>query len=65
MDLKVRDRVIVLDSVGSPLGVGTIVNINNFREPSHKYAVNVDGYSEDVLFVGLNQLVKQEGDLNE
>lgn len=60
MELKVRDRVIIIDSVGSPLGEGTIVNINDFREPSLKYAVDVDGYSQDVLFFGERQLVKEE-----
>ncbi|MCR1835005.1 hypothetical protein NSA56_11420 [Oceanobacillus caeni] len=60
MNLQVRDRVTIFDGDGIPLAVGTIVNINNFREPCHKYAVDVDGYTEDVFFFGDKQLVKIE-----
>ncbi len=60
MGLQVRDRVIIIDAGGSPLAEGTIININDFREPIHKYAVDIDGFTEDVLFFGENQLVKIE-----
>ena len=65
MILKVRDRVKITDSNGVELAMGTIVNVNDCREPSMKYAVVVDGYSEDVLFLGGNKLIKMEECKNE
>jgi len=66
MDLQVRDRVTVIDSGGSPLAEGTIVNINDFREPQFKYAVDVDSYTDDLLFFGEENLVKiEEESINE
>ena len=56
MKLKVNDKVAIVDENGSKLAEGVIANINDFREPSMKYAVDVDGY-EDVLFFGESQLV--------
>lgn len=58
MKLKVRDKVTIIDINGKSLAKGTIVNINDFREPSQKYAVDVVGYTEDVLFFGESQLIK-------
>jgi hypothetical protein len=58
MKLKVRDKVMIIDVDGNPLAEGTIVNINDFREPSMKYAVDVEGYT-DVLFFGDSRLVKK------
>lgn len=58
MELKIKDRVIIIDSKGNPVTKGTIININDFREPSQKYAVDVDNYEEDVLFYGDSQLIK-------
>ncbi|HDR4373532.1 TPA: hypothetical protein QCP80_003362 [Bacillus cereus] len=55
MKLKVNDKVAIVDENGSKLAEGVIANINDFREPSMKYAVDVDGY-EDVLFFGESQL---------
>lgn len=63
MGLQVRDRVTILDANGNSLANGTIVNINDFREPSMKYAVDVDGYDEDVLFFGSKQLTKKQEEL--
>jgi uncharacterized protein (UPF0218 family) len=57
MELKVRDKVIIIDNNGNSISEGTIININDFREPDHKYAVDVDGI-EDALFFGELQLVK-------
>lgn len=54
--MKVGDRVEILDENGNVIGEGTIYNINEFREPSMIYAVDVDGYDEDVLFFGEWQL---------
>lgn len=58
MALKVKDKVTIIDSGGIPIGEGTIVNINDFREEHHKYAVDVG--LEDVLFFGESQLNKWE-----
>lgn len=58
MELKVRDRVTIIGASGSLVAVGTIININDFREPSQKYAVDVDSYEDDVLFFGESQLAK-------
>lgn len=54
--MKVRDRVEILDENNNVIGEGIIYNINEFREPSMIYAVDVDGYNEDVLFFGEWQL---------
>lgn len=63
MALRVRDKVTIIDLGGSPLGEGTIVNINDFREPHHKYAVDVG--LDDLMFFGESQLDKQEEQLND
>ncbi len=60
MELKVRDRVAIKSITGQPMIEGTIININDFREPSQKYAVDIDGYTEDVLFFGEEHLAKIE-----
>ena len=49
--LKVRDRVLVKDRQGNKW-LGTIININDYREPSMKYCVDLDEYDEDYVFVG-------------
>jgi hypothetical protein len=38
--------------------VGEIVNKNEFREPSMKYAVDTDGF-EDVLFIGDDVIIEK------
>lgn len=58
--MKVGDRVEILGKDGNVIGEGTIYNINEFREPSMIYAVDVDGYAEDVLFFGESQLRVKE-----
>lgn len=64
--LRVRDRVTVLNNQGVSVGEGTIVNINDYREPNAKYAVDTDFYKEDFLFVGEQNLMKvQEEKTNE
>lgn len=60
MQLKVRDRVWIVNTDGSRIAQGRIVNVNDFREPSMKYAVDVDEYLEDVLFFSEDKLIKQE-----
>ena len=60
MKVRVRDRVVILDTDGNRVAKGTVVNINEYREPSMMYAIDVDGYSEDVLFFGESQLLKIE-----
>lgn len=59
MELKVKDKVSIVNSDGNEIAKGTIYNINDFREPNLKYAVDVDGYS-DVLFFGEDQLSKTD-----
>ena len=59
MELQVKDRVTIINKNQNPLAEGTIVNINDFREPGAKYAVDVDGYDEDVLLFCESQLVKK------
>lgn len=59
MKLKIKDEVTIIDDKGKPVAEGTIVNINDFREPNLKYAIDVKGYVEDVLFFGGSQLVKK------
>lgn len=53
------DRVIVHDITGNPVSSGTILSINEFREPSMKYAVSIDIYTDDVVFVSEEQLKKE------
>ena len=60
MSLQAMDRVKIIGNEGRELAKGTIYNVNDYREPSHKYAVHIDGYTEDVLFFGDNALVKIE-----
>ncbi|QOV08395.1 hypothetical protein Kirov_196 [Bacillus phage Kirov] len=55
MAFKVRDKVEVLNRKGKKVAEGVIYNINDFREPSLKYAVDVEGFS-DFVFVGEEQL---------
>ncbi len=54
-----KDRVIVLDFKGEPVCPGTIVNINEFREPAVRYAVALDRYTDDLVFVSKEQLKKE------
>lgn len=61
--MRVRDRVVIVNKDGKPIAEGTIYNINDFREPSMKYAVDVDGYADDVLFFGESQLLAKWGDV--
>jgi hypothetical protein len=57
MTLKVHDRVTINDSEGNPIAKGIIININEYREPSLMYAVEVEGY-DGYVFVGKNNLMK-------
>lgn len=58
MDFSVRERVAIQTEYGKIIGEGVIVNINEFREPQFKYAVDADFMDEDYIFVGENNLVK-------
>ena len=51
MSIKVGDRVIVIGE-----HVGKVVNINEYREPCFKYAIDLEGYDEDIVFVGEGQI---------
>ena len=55
---KVKDRVRIRDAVGS-WHSGTIVNISDYREPSMKYAVALDDYAADYVFVPEYALQKE------
>jgi len=55
----------ITDSTGMEVAEGTIINVNDFREPELKFAVDVEGYTEDVLFFGEDSLIKQEENKNE
>lgn len=57
-ELRAGDKVFILNKEGVPCGKGVIYNISDFREPNMKYAVDVEGYEEDVLFFGEKDLVK-------
>ena len=57
MKFKVKERVVVTNLFNKPVCEGEIVNINDFREPALRYAVQVDGY-DDVIFVGKSDLQK-------
>lgn len=54
-----RDRVKIVTLLGERIGVGTIVNYNDFREEGMEYAVLIDG-EDDVIFVGAWNLEKIE-----
>ena len=56
-ELEVHDRVSIIDASGNILANGTVYNVNHFREPSMVYAIDVDGYSDDVVFLGRERLV--------
>ena len=51
MSVKVGDKVTVIGEY-----VGKVVNINDYREPCFKYAIDLEGYDEDVVFVGEEQI---------
>ena len=59
-ELKIRDKVEInhplLDGLDKPL-VGVIFNINDYRPPEHRYAVDVVGF-DDYLFLGMENLTK-------
>lgn len=52
-ELKVGDKVELKSK-----HIGTIININEFREPSMKYGIDVEGFS-DVVFVGEEQIIRK------
>lgn len=61
MKFPPKTRVLVNNEPRTMKFEGTIVGHNDFREPSMAYAVQLDIYSEDVVFVGEDQLEKLEG----
>lgn len=56
MEIQIRDRVAIINKEGNPIAKGTVYNINDFREPGAKYAVDVDGHDGDLLFFSDAQL---------
>ena len=55
-ELKVGDKVELKSK-----HIGTIVNINEFREPSMKYAIDIKGF-RDVAFVGEEVIARKVED---
>lgn len=51
--IEVNKKVLVRDDKGS-LFPGKVVNINEYREPEMKYAVDIG--ADDVVFVGENNI---------
>lgn len=47
--ITVGTKVVVTDALGRKFD-GKVVNINDYREPCMKYAVDID--ADDVVFVG-------------
>ena len=56
MELKVGDYVRIVDNLGKQF-IGKIYNINDFREPSMKYAVDCQIFN-DYAFVGEEIILK-------
>lgn len=56
-NFKVNDRVYLIDNKGNKW-IGTIININEYREPSKKYCIDLDDYKKDYLFVGIENIEK-------
>ena len=54
---QVGDQVTIIDNNKNLVAEGKIYNVNEFREPSQMYAVDVKGY-EDLLFLGESNLQK-------
>lgn len=54
--IEVHDRVAIYNNQKRATSLGTVVSINDFRPPEQKYAVDVDGYDDDVLFFGEEDL---------
>ena len=54
---KLNDRVIV-----DGKWHGEIVNVSDYREPSMKYAVLLDDYHEDYVFVGEWRITHERAD---
>lgn len=54
-EFHLNQQVAVLNSDGLRVGIGMIVNINEYRSPDERFAVYMKGYS-DVVFLGVEQL---------
>lgn len=63
-ELKVGDRVAIRNNKGIFIGKGTIVNINEFREPSMIYAIEADFYKSDFIFAGEEHLTILKGEID-
>lgn len=59
VELKVGDRVKVEDVYGNQ-HKGIVYNINNCRPDNMRYAIDLDEYKDDLVFVSLEQLTKDE-----
>lgn len=61
---KVRDRVVVIDGGGREFH-GEIANISEYREPNLRYAIDLDDYKDDYVFVPECQLREEQDDSQE
>lgn len=52
--IEVNQKVLVRDYMGR-MFPGKVVNINEYREPSMKYAVDIG--ADDLVFVGRNNII--------
>ena len=55
---KAGDKIVVIDFYGNEFNA-EIINVNEYREPTHKYAVYISGF-DDYVFVGENQIVRRQ-----
>lgn len=61
--MRVGDKVkVTFDSGVTSSNYGTIVTVNEFREPSRRYAVDLG--REELLFFGKHNLEKVQEELN-
>ena len=61
-EFKVGDRVVVRLESGDYKG--TVHNVSDYRPPEEKYAVDLDEYKEDYVFVGSDMLEGLKDDAN-
>lgn len=55
--IKVRDIVEIINDANVVVATGVVININDYREPSMKYAVEIVGY-DDCMFIGDDNIRK-------
>ena len=61
-EFKVGDRIIIHLESGDYKG--TVHNVSNYRPPEEMYAIDLDDYKDDYVFVGGNMLEELKDDSN-